>query len=180
MQFHRSPTFVALPAASSPNTSQSPPTQTTTTTSSSSSSRPQATRGHRREIPTNPINFDAIRTTRQKQADAILNARIPPSLPRETYGRLFDQILSQPENDEVTYHLGLPALVELGNSLMRELRSIPRRGAQYTLTAHDSLVVYLLWLSTPATQVFLARAVSLHPSTFSRCVDMMWLCSEWE
>ena len=56
---------------------------------------------------------------------------------------------------------------------MRKLRSIPRRGAQYTLTAHDSLVVYLLWLSTPATQVFLARAVSLHPSTFSRCVDMV-------
>ena len=156
-----------------PNTPQSPPTPSTTTSSSSSSSIPPNRRVHRREIPDTPINFEAIRNSRQRQADAILNATVPPSLPRETYGRLFDQMLAQQENDELTYHLGLPALVELGNALMRELRSIPRRGAQYSLSAHDSLVVYLLWLSTPATQVFLARAVSIHQSTFSRCVDMV-------
>ena len=47
----------------------------------------------------------------------------------------------------------------------------PHRGGQEILTPHDQLVLYLLWLSTDATQLFLTKTTGVTQSTYSRTLD---------
>ena len=164
-QLHQTPSLVPLPIVSTTTT-----TSTSTPTSSPTSSRQTHSR-RSQPLENEQINFAAIIQTRERKQQQIMSTRIQRSPYQETYGKLFDQILENSDNDDFTFHLGLPALIELGNSLLDLFRGIPRRGAQYSLSAHGSLFIYLMWLSTSATQKFLSKTMTIHPSTFSRTVD---------
>ena len=145
--------------------------------SSSSSStsvpvpRPTAKTQRRHTSTPTQINFSALEAGRQRSVASVLRAQeIEETQSTLHFGPIFDQILLHPTDDR-TFHLGLPALIELGNALLEYSQKPPHRGGQEILTPHDQLVLYLLWLSTDTTQIFLTKTTGVNQSTYSRTLD---------
>ena len=117
------------------------------------------------------INFSELERAREDHRTRIFSSSIPeqPTI-QPQYGVLFDQILKETSDDK-TFHINPESLIELGNVLSAKLNRPPHRGSRETLTPHDQLYIYLLWLSTPSSQKFLSGIIGITSSLLSRVVD---------